>query len=204
MHPILGSYGFCSSTKGEEREQRWAAPYGLLEQRSPVVGGEYNAYLITKTLCLPVHRECENSSSHSAFSQTEAVFWVTGFDKVKICLVNLTDLNDLEQGEQKQSLSEEGYPEHQKELIFMNAVVKVANTTPKCAACYLNLIASSCSAFLICGQFGKIHRCFLWPLCVHTHDKHFPCHLRCHMDSTDMFVHFFFSKCWRNSGSERQ
>lgn len=73
----------------------------------------------------------------------------------------------------------------------MNGVVKVANTTPKCAACYLNLIASSCSAFLICGQFGKMHWCFLWPLCVHLHGKHFPCHWRCQVDSTDMFVHVF-------------
>lgn len=51
------------------------APYGLLEQRSPVVGGEHYAYLITKTVSVPLHRERENSSSHSAFfPQTEAVF----------------------------------------------------------------------------------------------------------------------------------
>ena len=33
-----------------------------------------------------------------------------------MCLVNLTDLNDLKQGKQKLSLSEEGYPEQQEEL----------------------------------------------------------------------------------------
>lgn len=52
--------------------------------------------------------------------------------------------------------------------------------------------SASCSAFLICGQFGKINWCFPWPLCVHAHDRHFPCHLRCQMDSTDMFGNFFF------------
>lgn len=45
---------------------------------------------------------------------------MTGFDKVKICLVNLTDLNDLEQGKQKLLLSEEGFPEHQKGLTKSN------------------------------------------------------------------------------------
>lgn len=73
----------------------------------------------------------------------------------------------------------------------MNAVVKVADRTPKCAACYLNLIVSSYSAFLIYRQFGRIRWSFLWPLCVHWHDKHFPCHLRCQVDSTHRFVHFF-------------
>lgn len=36
--------------------------------------GEHCAYLVTKTLPVLVHREHENSSSHSAFSLTEAVF----------------------------------------------------------------------------------------------------------------------------------
>lgn len=37
-----------------------------------------------------------------------------------MCLVNLTDLNDLKHCKQKLLLSEEGYPEHQKELTASN------------------------------------------------------------------------------------
>lgn len=96
--------------------------------------GEHYAYLITKTLSVLVHSEHENSSSHSAFSLTEAVFWLTGFDKVMICvscefwLISVT----WNRASKKLLLSEEGHPEHQEELTASNIYecsVKVADMT---------------------------------------------------------------------------
>lgn len=48
--------------------------------------GALRLYHNKDTMSVSVHSEHENSSSHSAFSLTEAVFRMTGFDKVMICV----------------------------------------------------------------------------------------------------------------------